>query len=864
MRTLPIRVNPIDGEALDSWLEALAHRTHTAFGDLLQAVGLATHPQTTAAWWMVGLSSTEIETVSAVTGVSSATLNRMTLHRYADDAVHLDRRLYVAERYLPWSTPTGSGFCPACLEETGGRWNLDWRLGWTFVCIKHHCLLAHACPECGGVQRGRAHIKETIPQLGRCSNPATSALGRSPKRCGADLSHARVSIFRIEHPVIKAQQTVNAIIATATPRFGLYNAHTQPRASVLADIRAVAGRVLAYATPRDLEAVIPADLLAVYRGPIRRPSSRRGPSRDPRQVVPTPAASAAVGVVAALNVLDHVSVAGAGEALRWLVQSSRDQGLSVTATNIGWGKGISAALVGAQLAALGPLLNPSDQLRYRIGTPMPTHPAPSDEHSTILAKRLPPMLWPAWSLRFSIPKCHQRQLRPALAVALLLVHSRLSLDDAARIVDCPISGQAVSRVLQLLEDHERWPDIRAGLIRMAERLATENVPIDYQLRRRLNYSQLLPDTTWAQICRDTGTPGAGTARAKIARSYLFEQLSGLPSAAAPWGADDSAFRSRVANFPQHLSPALSAALNGHAQEFLSDMDIFGEPPVWSPPSNVLDGLLLPGPNPDDLNVAELRNLVNAEQMTLGNAAKLIGTSLDTARHVLQVAAVASSSAVDADQAAPTSASAYCAARGALPRSRFVELYHDQRMSLRDIAVDVGVSRQTIARLAHDYEVSVRQPCRHTRNPVDRDWLYEQYVTGRRALPDLAREAGMSTSSMARWAKTHAIPLRGRGGQSHSASLAAQRDVPSALEHDSTLVGTRTWQRLQLFACAARYRTLTVAAQELGVRPISLINRIKYLESELGMQLLVRPENGCAMQLTDDGIQVLRSLRQTSD
>lgn len=138
-------------------------------------------------------------------------------------------------------------------------------------------------------------------------------------------------------------------------------------------------------------------------------------------------------------------------------------------------KGISAALVGAQLAALGPLLNPSDQLRYRIGTPMPTHPAPSDVHSTILAKRLPPMLWPAWSLRFSIPKCHQRQLRPALAVALLLVHSRLSLDDAARIVDCPISGQAVSRVLQLLEDHEQWPNVRAGLIRMAECLGTENV-----------------------------------------------------------------------------------------------------------------------------------------------------------------------------------------------------------------------------------------------------------------------------------------------------------------------------------------------------------------------------------------------------
>lgn len=864
MRTSPIRVSPIEGEALDSWLEALAHRTHTAFGDLLHAVGLTAHPKTAAAWWMVELSPAEAETLSVVTGVSAARLRAMTLDFYADEAVPINRRLHIAERYLPWSTPLGSGFCPACLRESGGRWKLGWRLGWTFICIKHHCLLAHACQKCGGVQRGRAHIKEMTPQPGRCTNPATNALGRTASRCGADLAEAEVNVFKPEHPAIQAQRTINTILATATPAFGVYEAHPQPRMNVLADIRAVAGRVLAYATPRDLDVVVPVDLLAVYRSGIRQPHSRRRPGRtsqNPTQAAPTPAASAAVGVLAALQVLDHSEVAGAGEALRWLVQSSRDRGLSVTATNIGWGKSISPVLVGAQLTALGPLLNPSDQLRYRIGAPIPTHPAPSDEHSTILAKRLPPMLWPAWSLRFSISKCHQRQLRPALAVALLLVHGRLGLDDAARIVDCPISGQAISRVLQLLEDHEHWPNIRAGLIRMADYLATEHVPIDYQLRRRLNYSQLLPDTTWAQICRDTGTPGARTARAKIARSYLFEQLSGLPSAAAPWGVDDSAFRTKVANFPQHLTPALATALNEYAQEFLSGLDIIDEPPVWYPPANVLDGLLLPGPNPDTLDAAELRNLVNGEQITLGTAAKLVGTSLDTARHVLQVTADASASATAVDQVAPTRASGYCAARDALPRSRLIELYHGQRKSLRDIAVDIGVSRQTIARLAHDYEVPLRQPCRHTRNPVDRDWLYAQYVTRRRALPDLAREAGMSTSSMARWAKSHAIPMRGRGGQSHSAILAAQHDVDRALEHtDSTLVKTRTWQRLQLFACAVRYRTLTVAAQELGVRPAGLISRIKYLESELGMQLLVRPESGCPLQLTDDAIQVLRRLQ----
>ena len=44
VRTLPIRVAPIEGEALDSWLEAIAHRTHTAFGDVLSAVALDSHP----------------------------------------------------------------------------------------------------------------------------------------------------------------------------------------------------------------------------------------------------------------------------------------------------------------------------------------------------------------------------------------------------------------------------------------------------------------------------------------------------------------------------------------------------------------------------------------------------------------------------------------------------------------------------------------------------------------------------------------------------------------------------------------------------------------------------------------------------
>lgn len=210
-------------------------------------------------------------------------------------------------------------------------------------------------------------------------------------------------------------------------------------------------------------------------------------------------------------------------------------------------------LSGIQLAALGPLLKPSDQLRYRIGSVLPGYPTASAAPPFPPA-RLPTMLWPAWSLRLAIPHCHQWQLRPALSAVLLLVNSRFTLDEATRLIGSPLEGQDISRVLRLLEKHDQWHNIRAALIGMAAYLADNDIPIDYQRRRRTDYTTLLPDAVWAQICRDTATPGPGAARARIARCFLFERLSGLPAATAPGALDDSAFRTKTADFPRYLTP----------------------------------------------------------------------------------------------------------------------------------------------------------------------------------------------------------------------------------------------------------------------------------------------------------------------
>jgi hypothetical protein len=776
IRTLPIRIAPMTGEALDSWLERIAHRTHAAFGDVLLAVGLNSHRANTTSTWIVQLSGEDAQSISSATGVAVDVLETMTLAHFSERAVRIRNGCPVLSRTFPWGRGCGSRFCPLCLKANAGSWQLTWRLGWTFACTKHGCLLADACPECGAVQRRRSHPGGIIPKSGACGHHFTNAIGRSPPRCGADLTEAPVELFDTDHPAVRAQRAIDAVIDCDTPCFGAYHIDPQPRISVLSDIRAVAGRVLAYATPDDLRGLIPDDLRAAYMEQARYRSDESGIARAetrPGLAAPARAVTTAVGVLAALRSLEISDVAGAGDELRWLVASARNRGSRAHPTITGWGKGISPVLTGIQLAAVGPMLHPSDQLRYRIGSPLPCRPADRATRARVLARRIPSMLWPVLSLRLTVPNCHQRFLRQALPGALLLVRSRLNFDEAAHLVDAPIEGHAVSRVLQLLECNPCWPGIRAALVRIAEYIGHHDSPIDYRRRARLDYSTLLPDDVWAGICRRTGTSGSHTLRGRIVRCFLFERLSGLPAGIAPFAVDDTLFRGKVVDFPRYLTPHLASELDEHVRDFLAERGIGGEPPTWAPPADLLDGLCLPGSDPAAVDLAELHRIMAGKRIKLGAAAAHLGTDRDTIRHLLDQHP-APREDPPAGATCARQHQAYAKARDACPRRRLVDLYCSQRMSLRDIAVLIGVSRQVIGNLARDYEIPLRPARVQARTTDDQEWLYDQYVNELRALPDLAQEAGMSTANMARWAKKYEIPLRGRGTPSHSATLARRR------------------------------------------------------------------------------------------
>ncbi|MFJ1546838.1 LysR family transcriptional regulator [Streptomyces sp. NPDC088246] len=167
-------------------------------------------------------------------------------------------------------------------------------------------------------------------------------------------------------------------------------------------------------------------------------------------------------------------------------------------------------------------------------------------------------------------------------------------------------------------------------------------------------------------------------------------------------------------------------------------------------------------------------------------------------------------------------------------------------------------------LAEEYGILLREgPQDYKRHgAVERDWLIEQYVHRRRTLPDLARETGMSTANTARWARTHNIPLRPRGGASHDTALRANDRSPRtpALLRGA-LSSPSGWHRLERFTAALPYPTLRQAADALGTTQPVLTAQITRLERELGQPLLERAERGRPMKPTQFGKRVADAVKK---
>jgi hypothetical protein len=112
-RRLPLQVKPLEGESIDSWLEATALAMDLTMGALAAAGGL---PTTVRPSWRSWLSSNQALALAAATGLPTSSLKSMTLSRYDGLALSLDPEAHVLDPDFPFGPLSWSRFCPACIR----------------------------------------------------------------------------------------------------------------------------------------------------------------------------------------------------------------------------------------------------------------------------------------------------------------------------------------------------------------------------------------------------------------------------------------------------------------------------------------------------------------------------------------------------------------------------------------------------------------------------------------------------------------------------------------------------------------------------------------------------------------------------
>lgn len=210
-----------------------------------------------------------------------------------------------------------------------------------------------------------------------------------------------------------------------------------------------------------------------------------------------------------------------------------------------------------------------------------------------IAAGLPAQLWRDWAAAL-LPDLRVTVVtRSTLSYGVLLTSSLVSQRHTLELLGQEVSLASVNERLWVLCGSANWYGICAALGRVSSYLLRVGAPINYQRRRRLDYSGLLPESVWQEICDTTGDGQDWT----VARCFLAEKLAGgqmrrmdtlFPLVDREWLARG------VREFQASVSTDCAALLDKHARRYLRQLRI-REPLEWQPPLSLLDNLTRPEP-----------------------------------------------------------------------------------------------------------------------------------------------------------------------------------------------------------------------------------------------------------------------------
>ncbi|MGY0489430.1 TniQ family protein [Streptomyces sp. WG-D5] len=656
----------------------------------------------------------EIASISAASGVAEDVLEAMTLRRFDGHAVAIRADQRRMERRVLWGR-AGSRYCPVCLNESDGRWQLSWRLGRSFACTRHHVLLADHCPACHRIPRLHAHPRRETPRPGRCAGPQLN--GPRGARCHHPLSDIPVVALEPDGPVVRAQHLINDLLAAPeqTVHWPLNGTGGASLIAVLRDTRCLGGLILNHAASSDLtEAAEPAVLrqMEIYRSRPAATGARHSRLDVHSYYAPDDAAATAVALTTTLHVLAAPSVPAAGEAARWLTERVSFSGRALHPGGMALLSGgtVSPGLQAALRCSREQKVMPAARLRHRTAIASTRPPGNQDAR----AQMLPTALWPAWTLRLApwhaSGKPVARRTDELLSVACLLVGNTTKTHTAVRLMGTTVSSHNVSSLLAELTRRPDCADVLHALVLLADHLDQHGSPIDYARRRALftTRSCFIDPVQWRELqrrLRSNHLPDA-----THAQRWIFHTLTGSPPrlahpAIAPATPSQ---RGQYHRFRWRILPAEVERLLHAAQTILDEHGI-DEPVQWTPHLDdaTVRTLQLPGPDPDSISAAGLHRAVPGGDFSIARLAHTLNTTTAHVAYLLSQHPV--------DWSPPRFRhTQYTAARIGQWRT----WYEDDYYSLQDIADHEGTSLATVRLALLKYGVPIRtavpQPGRPSR------------------------------------------------------------------------------------------------------------------------------------------------------
>lgn len=785
MRSLPIRLAPIPGEGFDSWVAAYASRLQTPVHDVVGHLGLDAGFVRRPFDVVVDPNIADATALGAA-GLSAEQVEAMVTplarYRAAVEGRFTTPWLKRAARPLRWSR-----FCPACLHRTDGRWQAAWRLPWHVACSLHACLLASRCAACGRVQR-----RTLVADVEACPTicEASPGVGHHVPRCRQDLSDT-ADMESAPAGVVDLQASMAPLLDPSVD-----DAAVAVAVDLLADMFTVARHLdegLISATPENLADT--AGLSALLDGAwlaLKDTGDQR------------------LGAIARAD----VKVRPPPLPQSWCTASP--------------------ALVSRVLHARDAHLRPSDRIRWRSTTAEGRRPrlGAGDRRR----EGVPSALWADWVVRLRPPHIDPPTFAKVGAGMLLVPGSSASLGTLFEgWTPDPRLARTSSHVLQTVAADAHGRAVLRALTQLGDGLLVHGCPIDYRRRDGLASSATLIDASaWDEVCAISGTPTGGALKLRCARLWIWETITGglLERAPQRLRPDKSGDVSNYHRFALRLPPPAAELLDGHARRFLDAEGCGDEPLTWSPPSQWVDLDGLPGRDPASVTPEQVEVLLR-QRLSPSAVARRLATTLDHVHLIVRQQPPHLRPRATGSRPTPVR----CPFPAELTPQRLHQLVIVERRTLRSIARDYGLGRNALAHALRREGIPTPNQGRAPRRSVEAGWLHREYVEHLRPLTDIAAELEMSPTNLARIARRLAIPVRGSGGGSHSASLVAPDGWPLPLA--DAVLGQGGRLRIKRFQVYARTRSLNEASPILCVRSSILQAQLAQLERACGGGLLTR-------------------------